>query len=124
MPPQNNGKTAPLYKTPTTQTPIRNSQNKPMGIYVNQKVSISAIQGDWLYVMRSSDDAAQNGLGWIHKNYVTWSEQSVEQYRPATRINNIPSVSPMESIPAYKGNPSRPPGAGGMSPVSMPGITR
>ena len=124
IPQGKNGKTAPLYETPAEQTPVTDAQNKPMGIYVNQKVSVSAIQGDWLYVMRSSDDAAQNGLGWIHKNYVTWSEQSVEQYRPSTRINNIPSVSPMESIPAYRKAPIRSPGAGGMSPVSMPGITR
>ena len=122
MPPGNSGKIAPLYKTPATQIPAKDAQNKPKGIYVNQKVSVSVIQGDWLYVIRSSDDAAQNGLGWIHKNYVTWSEQSVEQYRPATRMNPYPS--PMERIPAYRGNPVRSPGRGGMSPVSMPGLSR
>lgn len=91
-------------------------------VYRNQKVSITAINGDRLFVQRSGDNVAQNGMGWIHRDYVTWSEKSVEQYPPSTPMNPQPN-RPMERNPAYQGNPWRGP-SGSMSPVTMPGMSR
>ena len=94
---------AVLYETPKgRQTQIK--------IYDNQKVSISKISDDWLYVVRSSDKADQNGLGWIPLSNVTWSEQSVDQYRPATKITPNPgtaySAGPMQNQKSRWGAPS------------------
>ena len=92
-----------LYQYPNGQRQTR------IAIYNNQKVSISKISGDWLYVVRSSDKADQNGLGWIHKDSVAWSERNVDQYRPATKMNPRPatySAGPMQSQPSRWGAPS------------------
>ncbi|MGL4594324.1 MAG: caspase family protein [Thermoguttaceae bacterium] len=51
-----------------------------------QKVSITRIEGSWFYVFRIDDNVAQNGVGWIHKDNLTWNAQTVEKYRPQTAI--------------------------------------
>jgi hypothetical protein len=52
-----------------------------------QKVSVSNIDGSWYYVSRIDDDIAQDGIGWIHKDNLTWTPEKVEQYRPQTSIH-------------------------------------
>ena len=121
MPPESRGDSAPLYQTVSAQTPVRDAQGRVLGVYRNQKVSITAINGDWLFVQRSGDNASQNGMGWIHRNYVTWSEKSVEQYRPSTPM--VPR--PMEQMPVRSNNPTATtPGGGPMSPVTFSPIGR
>ena len=66
----------------------RNAESRVVAeLQPGQKVSISQIDGLWYYVARIDDNITQDGVGWVHKDNLTWTPDRVEQYRPQTNIH-------------------------------------
>ena len=51
-----------------------------------QKVCITDIKGDYLWVEMADYNTENLGLGWIHMDYVDWKPANAEWYRPQTEL--------------------------------------